>query len=49
MRRLLLYIERVALTAEAKGAFTGAKHRREGRFKLADKGTLFLDKVGERE
>jgi PAS domain S-box-containing protein len=30
-----------------KGAFTGATYRREGRFKLADKGTLFLDEVGE--
>lgn len=29
------------------GAFTGATSRREGRFKLADKGTLFLDEVGE--
>jgi PAS domain S-box-containing protein len=30
-----------------KGAFTGATHRRDGRFKLADGGTLFLDEVGE--
>ncbi len=30
-----------------KGAFTGAVARREGRFALADKGTLFLDEVGE--
>ena len=30
-----------------KGAFTGATQRREGRFKLADRGTLFLDEVGE--
>jgi PAS domain S-box-containing protein len=30
-----------------KGAFTGAIARREGRFALADKGTLFLDEVGE--
>jgi len=29
------------------GAFTGANKRREGRFELADKGTLFLDEVGE--
>ncbi|MBL9076279.1 MAG: sigma-54-dependent Fis family transcriptional regulator [Planctomycetes bacterium] len=29
------------------GAFTGAQRRREGRFELADKGTLFLDEVGE--
>jgi transcriptional regulator with GAF, ATPase, and Fis domain len=30
-----------------KGAFTGAVHDRIGRFQLADKGTLFLDEVGE--
>ena len=30
-----------------KGAFTGATSKREGRFKLADKGTIFLDEVGE--
>ena len=30
-----------------KGAFTGASHRRLGRFELADGGTLFLDEVGE--
>jgi len=29
------------------GAFTGAAHRRIGRFELADRGTLFLDEVGE--
>jgi formate hydrogenlyase transcriptional activator len=29
------------------GAFTGASHRRVGRFELADRGTLFLDEVGE--
>jgi len=29
------------------GAFTGATHRREGRFELADGGTLFLDEVTE--
>ena len=30
-----------------KGAFTGAVQRRDGRFKLADSGTIFLDEVGE--
>jgi PAS domain S-box-containing protein len=29
------------------GAFTGATKKREGRFSLADKGTIFLDEVGE--
>jgi formate hydrogenlyase transcriptional activator len=29
------------------GAFTGATRRRIGRFELADKGTIFLDEVGE--
>ena len=30
-----------------RGAFTGAGERRLGRFELADKGTLFLDEVGD--
>jgi formate hydrogenlyase transcriptional activator len=30
-----------------KGAFTGATVRREGRFSLADGGTIFLDEIGE--
>ena len=30
-----------------KGAFTGATGRREGRFALADGGTIFLDEIGE--
>jgi transcriptional regulator with PAS, ATPase and Fis domain len=30
-----------------RGAFTGATNRRDGRFTLADGGTIFLDEVGE--
>jgi PAS domain S-box-containing protein len=30
-----------------QGAFTGATKRREGRFALADGGTIFLDEIGE--
>ena len=30
-----------------RGAFTGAVTRREGRFSMADGGTIFLDEVGE--
>ena len=30
-----------------KGAFTGAVARKLGRFELADKGTIFLDEIGE--
>lgn len=35
------------LFGHEKGAFTGAVARKTGRFDLADKGTLFLDEVGD--
>jgi len=33
----------------SKGAFTGAVAERKGRFELADKGTIFLDEIGDLE
>ena len=35
------------LFGHEKGSFTGAMVQRRGRFELADKGTIFLDEIGE--
>lgn len=35
------------LFGHEKGSFTGAVARKEGKFELADEGTLFLDELGE--
>jgi Nif-specific regulatory protein len=35
------------LFGHERGAFTGASAQRQGRFELADSGTIFLDEVGE--
>jgi PAS domain S-box-containing protein len=35
------------LFGHEKGAFTGASSSRKGRFAMADKGTIFLDEIGE--
>jgi transcriptional regulator with GAF, ATPase, and Fis domain len=35
------------LFGHEKGSFTGADHRRVGRFEKASEGTLFLDEIGE--
>ena len=35
------------LFGHERGAFTSAEARRKGRFELADKGTIFLDEIGD--
>lgn len=35
------------LFGHEKGAFTGATHKREGKFQLAQNGTIFLDEIGD--
>ena len=35
------------LFGHEKGAFTGAYQTKQGRFEIADKGTIFLDEIGE--
>ncbi len=35
------------LFGHERGAFTGADQRRQGRFELADQGTLFIDEISE--
>src|SRR5262249_33346831 len=35
------------LFGHEKGAFTGALMQKKGRFELADKGSLFLDEIGD--
>ena len=35
------------LFGHEKGAYTGATSKKKGRFEIADKGTIFLDEIGE--
>jgi len=42
-----MYLLRASFVGHEKRAFTGAIAGKNGRFQLADKGTLFLDEVGD--
>jgi transcriptional regulator with GAF, ATPase, and Fis domain len=35
------------LSGYEKGAFTGANQRHAGRFEVANRGTIFLDEIGD--
>ena len=46
-RRCPKACSKASCSATSEGAFTSADARRKGRFELADKGTIFLDEIGD--